>query len=117
MQGARGSKLAGDAVLGQAFALALLGCGPSFSTQARDAVLPTDPLPLTLAALEAYPYNPSYWSDLADYFTGRFELEPSLQALAVAKFLSPGGPGALAEAKLDRLNQMAEKAPWFFLPP
>jgi hypothetical protein len=74
MAAARSSPLGDHPALAAAFALALQGGGQSMAEQARAAGLPTDAKALHVRALEAYPYNPAYWTDLGDYFTRRYDL-------------------------------------------
>ncbi len=68
MRRAQASPLGRHPALGQAYALALLKFDDPAMAQARQAHLPTEPLPLMAATLQAYPYNPDYWTDIADYY-------------------------------------------------
>jgi hypothetical protein len=71
---ARSSPLADHPALAAAFALALQGGGQSMAQQARAAGLPSDAKALHVRALQAYPYNPAYWTDLGDYFARGYDL-------------------------------------------
>ncbi len=74
MLAARSSPLADHPALAAAFALALQGGGQSMAKQAEAAGLPSDAKALHVRALQAYPYNPAYWTDLGDYFARRYDL-------------------------------------------
>ena len=74
MLAARSSPLADHPALAAAFALALQGGGPSMAQQAKAAGLPSDAKALHVRALQAYPYNPAYWTDLGDYFARGYDL-------------------------------------------
>ena len=74
MLSARSSPLADHLVLGASFALALQSGGDSVRKQAQAAGLPSEAKPLHVRALQAYPYNPAYWTDLGDYFARSYDL-------------------------------------------
>jgi hypothetical protein len=74
MVSARSSPHADHPALGAAFALAL-HAGPVLRKQAEVAGLPADPVPLHVRALQAYPYNPAYWTDLGDLIARSFKAD------------------------------------------
>lgn len=74
MFGARSSPFGDHPALGASFALALQSGGDAVRKQAQVAGLPSEAKPLHLRALNAYPYNPTYWTDLGDYFARSYEL-------------------------------------------
>jgi hypothetical protein len=73
MLAAQSSPLADHPALGASFALALQGGGQGMAQQAKAVGLPSDAKALHVRALQAYPYVPTYWTDLGDYFTRRYD--------------------------------------------
>jgi len=74
MLAARSSPLADHPALGAAFALALQSGGDGVRKQAQAAGVPSEAKPLHVRALQAYPYNPAYWTDLGDHFARGYDL-------------------------------------------
>jgi hypothetical protein len=74
MIGARSSPHADHPVLAASFALALQSGGVAMHKQAEAAGVPSDAKPLHVRAVQAYPYNPAYWTDLGDYFGRSYDL-------------------------------------------
>lgn len=117
MKAAQDSTIADDPVLGQAFALALLRFGGAFQGESAAAGLPADPLPLMLRTLEAYPYNPWYWTDLADLYIARWDYGTAMTLLAVAFSLDiPAAANPALLAKGPTVEAVRESHPAFFLP-
>lgn len=59
-------------VLQASWALALRKLKPEDLAAARARGLAVDPGPLHFAAVQAYPYNPGYWTDLGDWFAANW---------------------------------------------
>jgi hypothetical protein len=74
MAAARSSPHADHPALAASFALALHVGGPAMRKQAEATGVPGDALPLHVRALQAYPYNPAYWTDLGDYYVRGYQL-------------------------------------------
>ncbi len=88
MRNAQTSPLAHHTALMQSYALALMKFNDQQMAAARNAHLPTDLLPLMASTLRAFPYSPAYWTDLADYYTQRYEW-PSAVLLYDVAFALP----------------------------
>lgn len=119
MTEAKSSPHANHPVLGASFALALLKGDRAFQDQARAAGLPTDPTPLTIAAVRAYPYNPAYWTDLGDLRGANYDFEQAYLFYDIAFSLPVPGAGA-SNVALNSKKTFAERLqrdfPAFFLP-
>jgi hypothetical protein len=117
--GARPSPLAEHPALGASFALALQSGGHSVAQQAKAAGLPSDAKALHVRALQAYPYNPAYWTDLGDYFARTYDLWTAYLLYDVALSLpmpdAQRGNAALA-AKRSLAERIQGDFPAFFLP-
>jgi hypothetical protein len=74
MADARTSPHADHPALAASFALVLHGGGAALQKQAQAAGVPSDAKALHVRALQAYPYNPAYWTDLGDYFARGYDL-------------------------------------------
>jgi hypothetical protein len=118
MSHARSSPLADHPALGASFALALLSGGDKMRQQAAAAGLPSDVKSLQVRALQAYPYNPGYWTDLGDYFARKYELYIAYLLYDVAFSLpmpdAQRGNKALG-GKRDLAARMRADFPAFFL--
>ena len=117
MMTAQRSDIADDPVLGQTFALALLTFGGAFQEGAASAGLPSDPLPLMVRSIEAYPYNPWYWTDLADLYIAKWDYDTAMMLLAVAFSLDiPAASNPLLIAKAPKVGVIRQLHPSLFLP-
>jgi hypothetical protein len=74
MVAARTSPHADHPALAASFALVLHGGGPAMRKQAQAAGVPVEAVPLHVKALQAYPYNPAYWTDLGDYYARGYRM-------------------------------------------
>jgi hypothetical protein len=119
MLAARSSPFAGHPVLAASYALALQGGGPGMAKQAKAAGLPSDAKALHVRALQAYPYNPAYWTDLGDYFVRRYDLRTAYVLYDVALSL-PMPDAQRRNAALAGKRSLAARIrrdfPAFFLP-
>jgi hypothetical protein len=119
MLAARSSPLADHPALAASFALALQGGGQSIAQQAKAAGLPSDAKPLHVRALQAYPYNPAYWTDFGDYFARRYDFPTAYVLYDVALSLpmpdAQRGNPVLA-AKRQFAARIQGDFPAFFLP-
>ena len=119
MLAARSSPLADHPALAAAFALALQGGGPSMAQQAKAAGLPSDAKDLHVRALQAYPYNPAYWTDLGDYFARSYDLFTAYALYDVALSL-PMPDAQRGNTVLTSKRKLAARIqgdfPAFFLP-
>jgi hypothetical protein len=119
MQSAQSSSNRNHPVLGAAYGLALLWFDEGARQQAQAAGLPIDPVPLEARALELLPYNPAYWTDVADRFLGEFEWQKALAFVDVASALpmptAVQSNLALASKRVVAAN-IEQAAPDFFLP-
>ena len=119
MLAAQTSALKDDPVLGQTFAIALMHFGPQFQAEAAKIGLPSDPLPLMLAAVEAYPYSPAYWTDLGDLFATNWDYQASMMLYEVALALPmPEAQRAypVLQGKVSFAARIRADFPTFYLP-
>ncbi|MBO0766615.1 MAG: hypothetical protein J2P50_18765 [Hyphomicrobiaceae bacterium] len=118
MLAARASHNGDHPVLGASFALALQGGGVEMHKQAEAAGVPTDPKALHVRALQAYPYNPAYWTDLGDYFARSYDLATAyaLYDVAFSLPMRDAQRGNLAlSGKRELAARLARDFPAFFL--
>jgi hypothetical protein len=87
MVAAQTSPLGRDPILGAVFANVVRSAGPAFQAQASAKGLTGDPHALISAAIQAYPYNPSWWLDLANSFIARYDTYTGLVLADVAMSL------------------------------
>ena len=117
MKAAQDSTIADDPVLGQTFALALLKFGMEFRKEAATAGLPSYPLPLMVRSIEAYPYNPWYWTDLADVYIAKWEYDTAMTLFAIAFSLDlPAAANPMLIAKAPMVGAIRQSHPSLFLP-
>jgi hypothetical protein len=118
MVAARSSPLGEHPVLLASFALALQSGGGNMQKQAEKAGLPRDAKALHVRALEAYPYNPAYWTDLGDYFVRSYDMRTAYALYDVALSL-PMPDAQRANAALAGKRSFAARIrndfPAFFL--
>ena len=119
MVAARSSPHADHPVLGAAFALALHSGGDGMRKQAQAAGVPSEARALHLRALQAYPYNPAYWTDLGDDFARGYDLAAAYALYDVALSLpmpdAQRGNAVLA-GKRNVAARLRSDFPAFFLP-
>jgi hypothetical protein len=119
MQRAQSSPNRNHPVLGAAYGLALLWFDDNAREQAQAAGLPIDPVPLEARALALLPYNPAYWTDVADRLEGEFEWQKALAFVDIA-FALPMPTAVQSNPALAGKRAMAasivQAAPDFFLP-
>jgi len=118
MLGARSSPYSDHPAVGASFALALQSGGDGVQKQAQAAGLPSDAKPLHVRALQAYPYNPAYWTDLGDYYAKGYDLWTAYTLYDVAFSLpmpdAQKGNAALA-GKRSFAARIRNDFPAFFL--
>jgi hypothetical protein len=84
MERAQSSPYRDHAVLGAAFALAVMRFNDAQIQHARAENLPTDVRAMQARAIAAYPYNPAYWTDLADTYTASYDWFKAFTLIDVA---------------------------------
>jgi hypothetical protein len=119
MVGARSSPHAGHPVLVASFALALQSGGVAMHKQAEAAGVPSDAKQLHVRSLQAYPYNPAYWTDLGDYFARSYDFLTAYVLYDVAFSLpmpdaQRGNPALSGKHGLNA--RIRSDFPAFFLP-
>jgi len=118
MVAARATPHGDNPVLGASFALALQSGGAEMRTQAEAARVPIDPKALQVRALQAYPYNPAYWTDLGDHFARSYDVMTAYALYDVAFSLpmpdAQRGNPALS-GRRGRAERLRRDFPAFFL--
>jgi hypothetical protein len=119
MVAARSSPHADHPVLGAAFALALHSGGDGMRKQAQAAGVPSEARALQVRVIQAYPYNPAYWTDLGDDFARGYDLATAYALYDVAFSLpmpdAQRGNAVLA-SKRNLAARLRSDFPAFFLP-
>jgi hypothetical protein len=92
--------------------------GPTCSGRRRTRGLPTDAKALHVRAIQAYPYNPAYWTDLGDLFVRRYDMWTAYALYDVA-FSLPMPDAQRANVTLAGKRRLAARIradfPAFFL--
>jgi hypothetical protein len=98
--------------LAASFALALLKFDDAATAQARAANLPTDARALQARALMYLPYNPAYWTDVADIYARNYDFPTAFLFHDVAFSLpmpsalaAPGGVLHGRRTQLERIRR------------
>jgi hypothetical protein len=112
MQRAQTSPLRDHPTLAASFALALLKFDDAATAQARAANLPTDARALQARALMYLPYNPAYWTDVADIYARNYDFPTAFLFHDVAFSLpmpsalaAPGGVLHGRRTQLERIRR------------
>lgn len=119
MQRTQSSPYRDHAVLGAAFALALQRFNQNQLAQARAAHLPSDAAALQSRALQAFPYNPAYWTDVGDRFGANYQWREALMFYDVAFSLPMPSAIRLGPAPVSKratFERIWSNFPDFFLP-
>lgn len=104
MAQAQASPLAKDPALAAGYANVLRRHGGAMKQQAEAAGLPLDRMALVKGAVEGYPYNPSYWMDVANALVDSWDFEAGLAIVDIAMSLP------MPEAQRSNANLLAFKA-------
>ncbi|MEJ0059287.1 MAG: hypothetical protein WDM79_06870 [Terricaulis sp.] len=116
MRSVQGTRFASHPALGASYALALIGGGDAVLRQAQAAGLPSDPTPLQIAALRAYPYAAGYWTDFGDRFAVNYQYPQAYWLYDVAASLPvPAAHQGPPLSKQQFLARLRQDFPAFFL--
>lgn len=120
MQRAQTSPLRDHPTLAASFALALLKFDDAAMAQARAANLPTDVRALQARALMYLPYNPAYWTDVADIYGRNYDFPTAFLFYDVAFSLpmpsALAAPGGVLQSRRTQLERIRHDFPDASLP-